>query len=280
MVEARRLIRASGHHVFAYLANPEHLPRYGAPFWMTADPAERRSGAHLVTLRGYFIGLPVESVLRVTLHPPSSMELIQSHGTLRAFAGRFALVGGEDGTEVRYRVETDPGIPMLTEDAARQFLVQHVERLLDRVKLAAERKAPSRPPRGGTVRPRTGTPGSAAAHAAFPAEPADDVTDEATDGAASEDAAIEDAAEGETEIMPAQAGVGTGPNAGTGAELIEPLPASPAPPIPPREGGQAGDGREARLEGPLSGRRRRRRRRRRHRSTRSPPAGPSASGAP
>src|SRR5579883_2302785 len=49
--------------------------------------------------------------------------------------------------ELIARVEADPGIPLLSEDACRQFLVQHVEGVPDRVKLAAERKSPSRPRR-------------------------------------------------------------------------------------------------------------------------------------
>jgi hypothetical protein len=111
---------------------------------MSAEPVEKRRSAHVVTLNGYLIGLPVESVLRITVHPPQVMEFKQVRGTLRALSGHCSLQAVEDGTEVRYRLEADPGIPMISDEAARQFLVQFVERMLDRIKLAAERKAPAR----------------------------------------------------------------------------------------------------------------------------------------
>lgn len=112
--------------------------------WMAAEPVEKRRNAHVLTLWGYFIGLPVESVLRVALRSPHAMEFKQVRGTFRSLSGQCSLAAVEGGTEVRYRLEADPGIPMITDDAARQFLVQFVERMLDRIRLAAERKAPAR----------------------------------------------------------------------------------------------------------------------------------------
>lgn len=111
---------------------------------MLAEPVEKRRSAHVITLTGYLIGLPVESVLRIALRPPHAMEFKQVRGTLRALSGSCTLASVEDGTEVRYRLEADPGIPMISDEAARQFLTQFVERMLDRIKLAAERKAPAR----------------------------------------------------------------------------------------------------------------------------------------
>jgi hypothetical protein len=111
---------------------------------MAAEPVEKRRSAHVITLTGYLAGLPVESVLRVSLRPPHAMEFKQVRGTLRALSGQCSLTAVEDGTEVRYRLEADLGIAMITDDAARQFLVQFVERMLDRIRLAAERKAPVR----------------------------------------------------------------------------------------------------------------------------------------
>lgn len=111
---------------------------------MSAEPVEKRRSAHLITLTGYLIGLPVESVLRIALRPPHTMEFKQVRGTLRALSGHCSLASVEGGTEVRYHLEADPGIPMISDEAARQFLVQFVERMLDRIKLAAERKAPAR----------------------------------------------------------------------------------------------------------------------------------------
>lgn len=130
--------------MFAHIGRVDNLPRYGAPLWMAAEPVEKHRNAHLITLWGYFIGLPVESVLRVALRSPHAMEFKQVRGTLRALSGQFSLAAVEEGTEVRYRLEADPGIAMITDAAARQFLVQFVERMLDRIRLAAERKAPAR----------------------------------------------------------------------------------------------------------------------------------------
>jgi len=151
VVEARRLVRASAEHVFNHLVPPDQMARYGAPMWMIADAVEKRGASQVVALRGYFIGLPVECVARVVLRAPASLEFVQILGTLRAFSGRCTLRSVEDGTEVLYRLEVDPGIPMISEDAARQFLVQFLERMLDRVKLASERKSPNRRAARGTA---------------------------------------------------------------------------------------------------------------------------------
>jgi hypothetical protein len=113
---------------------------------MIADVGEKRGAAYVVTLQGYFVGLPCESVQRVLLRPPTSLEFVQVRGTLRAFSGRCTLAAVEEGTELVYHLEADPGIPMITDGAARQFLIQFLERMLDRVKLASERKTPSRRP--------------------------------------------------------------------------------------------------------------------------------------
>lgn len=131
--------------MFAHIARGEHLTRYAAPLWMIADPAERRGNAQVIVFRGYFAGLPVESVQRVALRPPSSLEFSQVRGTLRTLGGRLTLRAVEDGTDVLFRLEVDAAIPMISEDAAQQFLVQFLERMLDRIKLAAERRAPARP---------------------------------------------------------------------------------------------------------------------------------------
>ncbi len=139
------MIRASPERVFAHIAHPEHLPRYAAPLWMSADLGEKRGGVQVVSLRGYFAGLPIESVQRIVLRPPSSAEFSQIYGTLRGLSGRYTLRSLEEGTEVACRLEADPGIAMISDEAARQFLTQFLERMLDRLKLAAERKAPARP---------------------------------------------------------------------------------------------------------------------------------------
>jgi hypothetical protein len=111
---------------------------------MAADAGEKRRTAHVVTLTGYLIGLPVESTQRITLRPPHALEFKQIRGTLRALSGQCSLHPVEDGTEVRYRLEVDPDIAMIREAAVRQFFVQFAEGFLDRLKLAAERRAPVR----------------------------------------------------------------------------------------------------------------------------------------
>jgi len=151
-------MRASPDKVFAHIGRVDHLPRYAAPLWMTAESVEKRRGGQMVTLTGYLIGLPIESVQRVTLRPPHSIEFKQLRGTLRAFGGECTLKVVEDGTEVVYRLEVDPAIAMISDDAARQFFVQFVERFLARIKLAAERKAPQR----RAARPAPGAPEPAA----------------------------------------------------------------------------------------------------------------------
>jgi hypothetical protein len=143
---------------------------------MAAETVDKRDGTQVVTLHGYFIGLPIESVQRAVVRSPSSVELTQIRGTLRTFMGRWTVRGGEDGTELLYHVEADPGIPMFTDDAARQFLVQYLERMLDRIKLAAERKPPSRRPRAAVA--------SSVLSGGAPAEAADTEEEEEPDLAA------------------------------------------------------------------------------------------------
>ncbi|HEV2440761.1 MAG TPA: SRPBCC family protein [bacterium] len=146
VVEAHRILRATREHVFAFVAHPEHLPRYGAPLWLAADLDDRRGAEPLITLRGYFAGLPVEAVIRGASRAPQSVDVAQVRGTLRGFSQRFTIESGDDGTVLSCRVEADPGIPMLSDEAAKHFLTQYVERMLDRLRLTAERRAPSRRP--------------------------------------------------------------------------------------------------------------------------------------
>jgi hypothetical protein len=190
--------------VFAHIGRLESLPRYGAPLWMAAEPVEKRRSAHVVTLTGYFAGLPVESVLRISLRSPHGMEFKQVRGTLRALSGHCSLAAVEDGTELRYRLEADPGIAMITDAAARQFLVQFVERMLDRIRLAAERKAPVR--RG--ERPDAVTPAGIEA-----------VEEDEADSAPESPAAVEPAAphaEPEKAAAPRPASDGTAGRPGAG----------------------------------------------------------------
>lgn len=248
VVEARRAIRASRDHVFAYLARPEHLPRFTAPFWLSADPDDRRGSPH-VTLRGYFAGLPVESVARVTVRSPETVELEQVRGTLRAFSQDFTLTPGEDGTEVLCRVEADLAIPVFSEEAARQFLIQYAERMLDRLKLAAERKTPGRrPPRG----PASAPAGRASEAAAEPSGEAAAV-EKGIDEAAADEAASDEAAAAARE--PGALGDAGAEAARADHAAPEDAGETPRPSRPPAATGPSPGA-------PAGGRRRRRRRRR------------------
>ena len=225
---------------------------------MVAEPVEKRRSGQLIALTGYLIGLPVESVVRVALHPPHSLEFKQVRGTLRMLTGHCALRAVEDGTEVEYRLEADVAISMITDDAARQFLVQFVERMLDRIKLAAERKTPARrPDRGSGVETSPLTPGVGGEPEEDEAEP---VIEEASSPAAPAEPAVAEGVHG--------AAVDDAATPKSGLHGAAP-PAGPAP-------GQATD---ARGGPPRPGRRRRRRRHRgRGRPAGGPPSGPSPPG--
>jgi hypothetical protein len=220
---------------------------------MTAEPVEKRRSAQLIALTGYLIGLPVESVVRVALHPPHSIEFKQVRGTLRMLAGHCALRAVEDGTEVEYRLEADLGISMITDDAARQFLVQFVERMIDRIKLAAERKTPARRlDRGSGAEPSPVAPGAGAEAEEDEPEP---VIEDALPAAPAEPEVAEGA---HVEAVDATATPEPG--------LHRAVPSRPA----------AGPAPDPRAASPRPGRRRRRRRHRgRGRSAGGPPAGHS-----
>ncbi|HYM68499.1 MAG TPA: hypothetical protein VEZ44_02810 [bacterium] len=237
------------------------MARYGAPLWMIADAVEKRGASQVVALRGYFIGLPVECVARVVLRAPASLEFVQILGTLRAFSGRCTLRSVEDGTEVLYRLEVDPGIPMISEDAARQFLVQFLERMLDRVKLASERKSPNRRAARGTAT-STALPGQTAPEDEEPAQIAEAAGTAADAGKTRE---VPPAAARPVRRKPAPKRAAPRP------ERVR-AEAAPAPERVP-EPSQA-ESTAAPAGGPPSGRKRRRRRRRR-RSEGGAAAGPA-----
>lgn len=87
-VEKVRRIRASPQRVFQLLSRIESLPRY-SDLWLAADVLER--GGHQLTaeFRGYFGGLPVESVQRVHIRPPARLEFRQLRGTLKALRSEY-----------------------------------------------------------------------------------------------------------------------------------------------------------------------------------------------
>ncbi|HXF83090.1 MAG TPA: SRPBCC family protein, partial [bacterium] len=140
-VEGRRIIRAPLQKVFQLVSRLDSAPRVTG-LWFTADLVERRSNALTVHYRGYFAGVPVESVQRATLHPPHRIDFRQTRGHLKAFQGQYELKPIDGDTEVTLAVEADAGIPLISDQAAQLVLHAFVERSLEKFKLAAERDLP------------------------------------------------------------------------------------------------------------------------------------------
>jgi ribosome-associated toxin RatA of RatAB toxin-antitoxin module len=160
-IASRRIIRAPVQKVFQLVSRLEAQPRVTG-LWLSADLLDRRPGQLTVHYRGYFGGVPLESVQRATLQPPHGLEFRQTRGGLRALLGRFSLQPAEGGeTELTMALEADVGIPMITDAAAQRILATYVERMLDKIKLTAERDLP-RPVR----RPREEQPAAPPDHAA------------------------------------------------------------------------------------------------------------------
>ena len=260
--------------MFAFVAHPEHLPRYGAPLWLAADLDDRRGGEPLITLRGYFAGLPVEAVIRAASRAPQSVDITQVRGTLRGFSQRFKIESDDEGTVLACRVEADPGIPMVSDDAAKHFLTQYVERMLDRLRLTAERRAPSRrPPRPSAKEPVESEAGDVAVDDSLPAgEPAEPDRERASEP----DAGAPPASRRQPRSFPPR----------------RPRPQRPGPPppagSPPQAAGAGIPEAGAATSGPAGaaeaapggqGRRRRRRRRRRGRGASGDGSGGGAPGA-
>jgi len=226
-VERQRAIRAAQQRVYQLLSRVEGHPRF-ADLWLSADVLEHGGGQVIAEFRGYFAGLPVDSVQRVQLRPPARLEFRQLRGTLKALRGEYVVEREGGGARLTARMEVEAGIPLLGEDAVRTVLTTALDRLVVKVKDAAERDLPRLVPRK-----------PAAARGAPEAEPA------AVDGEASADA----------EAGTVVAGMDTEP---VQAEVAPPASTEPgiAGAAPPRQEDRAG-GAPGR-----SGRRRRRRRRR------------------
>lgn len=106
---------------------------------MRAEVVERKPASVTVHLWGYLAGLPVESVVRAALQPPTRVTWQQAYGTLLGYSAAVDVQPAEEGTLVTYRVELTPGVPFLSEQAIQQVLVQEVEQTLSRIKWSAER---------------------------------------------------------------------------------------------------------------------------------------------
>ncbi len=145
-VETHRRIRVPQQRVFQLLSRVEGLPRY-ADLWLAADVLERSGGQVVAEFRGYFGGLPIDSVQRVSLRPPARMEFRQVRGTLKALRGEFVVEADGGGSRLTARMEVDAGIPMLQEQAVRTVLTTALERMVTKVRDAAERDLPRLIPR-------------------------------------------------------------------------------------------------------------------------------------
>lgn len=145
-VETHRRIRVPQQRVFQLLSRVEGLPRY-ADLWLVADVLERSGGQVVAEFRGYFGGLPIDSVQRVSLRPPARMEFRQVRGTLKALRGEFVVEADGGGSRLTARMEVDAGIPMLQEQAVRTVLTTALERMVTKVRDAAERDLPRLIPR-------------------------------------------------------------------------------------------------------------------------------------
>ena len=246
-VEGRRIIRAPVQKVFQLVSRLDAAPRVTG-LWLTADLVERKPNALTVHYRGYFAGLPVESIQRAMLHPPHRIEFRQSRGNLKAFRGQYQLKPIEGDTEISLTLEAEVGIALVSEEAARLVLHSFIEHSLEKFKLTAERDLPRVVRKAANV--------AAAKEAARP-EGEEAVATPAEAGQASEGAS--------TEVSPRKDGEGApGPR-----EARRKRPGAQAPGQP--AGAKPG------TEQPGGGTKRRRRRRRRRggggRGLGGPPSG-------
>ncbi|HEV8339730.1 MAG TPA: SRPBCC family protein [bacterium] len=145
-VERQRAIRAAPHRVYQLLSRVEGHPRF-ADLWLTADVLEHGGGQVIAEFRGYFAGLPVDSVQRVQLRPPARLEFRQLRGSLKALRGEYVIERDGAGARLIARMEVEAGIPLLEEAAVRAVLTTALDRFVGKVKDAAERDLPRLIPR-------------------------------------------------------------------------------------------------------------------------------------
>lgn len=168
-VEGHRIIRAPVQKVFQLVSRLDSHTRVTG-LWLAADLLERRSNSLTVHYRGYFGGIPIESVQKATLHPPQRIEFKQSRGGLKVFQGKYALKAVDGDTELSLLVEAETGIALITEASAQRVVHAYVERTLQKIKFIAERdlpravrRAPPEEPAAATTPPPSPPPAPAAA---------------------------------------------------------------------------------------------------------------------
>lgn len=145
-VEGHRIIRAPVQKVFQLVSRLDSSSRVTG-LWLTADLLDRKANTLTVHYRGYFAGMPVESIQLATLFPPNRIDFRQSRGGLKTFRGQYQFKPIEEDTDLSLSVEADAGIPLISEQATRLVLHSFIERSLEKYKLTAERELPRAPRR-------------------------------------------------------------------------------------------------------------------------------------
>lgn len=199
--EAGRRIRAPVQRVWHLLSRLESHPRY-ATLWFAADVLERSPGSALVEFRGFFGGLPLTSVQRLTLRAPTRIEFRQVRGELRQVTGAYVLTDTGGEVDLTIQIAVDAGISLFSDAAVQQILTAHLDRTLSRLKAAAERDLVRLIPRRSRLAEAVSASEAAAGETPAATEAGDE--DEAIAGA--EPAAGATASRGVTPQSPAAGG--------------------------------------------------------------------------
>jgi len=170
-IEGHRIIRSPIQKVFQMVSHLDSQPRVTG-LWMSADLVERKANTLTVHYRGYFGGMPMESIQRATLIPNQRIEFRQTRGALKAFRGEYVLKSIDGDTDLSLSVEAEVGIPLISENSARLVLQLFVENSLQKFKFTAERDLPrvvgARRPKEGAAATTTSAPASADALGELP----------------------------------------------------------------------------------------------------------------
>jgi ribosome-associated toxin RatA of RatAB toxin-antitoxin module len=160
-IEGHRIIRSPIQKVFQMVSHLDSQPRVTG-LWMSADLVERKANTLTVHYRGYFGGMPLESIQRATLIPNQRIEFRQTRGALKMLRGEYVLKSIDGDTDLSLSVEAEVGIPLISENSARLVLQGFVENTLQKFKFTAERDLPRVV---GARRPKEGAAAGAAATA-------------------------------------------------------------------------------------------------------------------
>lgn len=176
-IEGHRIIRSPIQKVFQMVSHLDSQPRVTG-LWMSADLVERKANTLTVHYRGYFGGMPLESIQRATLIPNQRIEFRQTRGALKMLRGEYLLKSIDGDTDLSLSVEAEVGIPLISENSARLVLQGFVENTLQKFKFTAERDLPRIV---GARRPKEGTAAGATATAPALADPLGELPPTTTD---------------------------------------------------------------------------------------------------